>query len=72
MGKKAVWLQDIVFFIAELYFLIPTIRSDHSRSGYKKFICKKRKDKSSFNINTCVQQEKISTAGVVLGAAFIR
>ena len=33
---------------------------------------KKRKDKSFFDRNTCVQQEKISTVGVALGAVFIK
>ena len=33
---------------------------------------KKRKDKSFFNRNTCVQQEKITPVGVALGAVFIK
>ena len=42
LGKKAVWLQDViwkyctVFFTTELYFPIPTTRSHHSRSGSRK------------------------------------
>ena len=38
----------------------------------KNSFVKKRKDKSFFNRNTCVQQEKISTVGVALGAVFIK
>ena len=78
--KKSVWLQDFVwkhrtaavFFTAELHFLIPAVRGRHSRSGSRKFICEKRKDKSFFNRNTCVQQEQISMVGVALGAVFIK
>ena len=78
--KKSFWLQDFVwkhrtvavFFTAELHFLIPAVRSRHSRSGSRKFICEKRKYMSFFNRNTCVQQEQISMVGVALGAVFIK
>ena len=40
--------------------------------GPENSFVKKRKDKSFFNRNTCVQQEKISTVGVALGAVFIK
>ena len=40
--------------------------------GPENSFVKKRRDKSFFNRNTCVQQEKISTVGVALGAVFIK
>ena len=40
--------------------------------GPENSFVKKRKDKSFFNRNTCVQQEQIPMVGVVLGAVFIK
>ena len=40
--------------------------------GPENFFVKKRKDKSFFNRNTCVQSEKITKVEVALGAVFIK
>ena len=40
--------------------------------GPENSFVKKRKDKSFFNRNTCVQQEQIPMVGVALGAVFIK
>ena len=56
---------NCIFLFLQLEVIILDLGPENS-------FVKKRKDKSFFNRNTCVQQEKISTVGVALGAVFVK
>ena len=56
---------NCIFFFLQLEVIILDLSPENS-------FVKKRKDKSFLNRNTSVQQEKISTVGVALGAVFIK
>ena len=79
MGIKAIWLQDViwkyrtVFFTSEWYIFFLLLQQEViilDLGPENSFVI--RKDKSFFNRNTCVQQEKITPVGVALGAVFIK
>ena len=56
---------NCIFLFVQLEVVILDLGPENS-------FVKKRKDKSFFNRNTCVQQEQIPMVGVALGAVFIK
>ena len=71
--QDVLWKYRTVFFTTELYFLIPTTRSRHSRSGSRKFICKKKARIVFLSQKHLRSTKKIyQRPGLALGAVFIK